>query len=69
MILASHPVEVAREEGAVNKGGGLKDPQFYKRDCTAGSPAPTTSTSRARRWPRRMPPASLALIIQAHGTP
>jgi subtilisin family serine protease len=38
MILSTYPVEVAREEGAVNPGGGLKDPHFYRRDCTEGKP-------------------------------
>jgi hypothetical protein len=33
MILSTYPLEVAREEGAVNKGDRLNDPHFYKRDC------------------------------------
>ena len=38
MILSTYPMAVAAEEGAVNPGGGLKDPHFYKRDCTDGKP-------------------------------
>ena len=38
MILSTYPMAVAAEEGAVNPGGGLKDPHFYKRDCTEGKP-------------------------------
>lgn len=38
MILSTYPMEVAAEEGAVNPGGGLKDPHFYLRDCTWGKP-------------------------------
>ncbi|MEO6318263.1 MAG: S8 family serine peptidase [Acidimicrobiales bacterium] len=38
MILSTYPVEVAAEEGGVNPGGGVKDPHFYKRDCTQGKP-------------------------------
>lgn len=38
MVLSSYPVQVAAEEGAVNPGGGLRDPHFYRRDCTQGKP-------------------------------
>ena len=38
MILSTYPVQVAAEEGAVNPGGGLRDPHFYRRDCTEGKP-------------------------------
>lgn len=38
MILSTYPMDVATEEGAVNKGGGLRDPHFYLRDCTIGKP-------------------------------
>ncbi|HEX4868557.1 MAG TPA: S8 family serine peptidase [Acidimicrobiales bacterium] len=38
MILSSYPAGVVAEEGALNRGGGLKDPHFYKRDCTQGKP-------------------------------
>jgi subtilisin family serine protease len=38
MILSTYPMGVAQEEGGVSPGGGLKDPFFYLRDCTAGKP-------------------------------
>lgn len=36
MILSTYPVDVAREEGGVNRGGGLIDHDFYVRDCAPG---------------------------------
>ncbi len=38
MILSTYPEEVAREEGAIGPGNGLKDKDFYKRDCRLGNP-------------------------------
>jgi lantibiotic leader peptide-processing serine protease len=69
MILSSYPVEVAREEGAVNKGGGLKDPHFYKRDCTAGKPCAYYQYLQGTSMASPHATGVVALIIQAHGTP
>jgi len=69
MILSSYPVEVAREEGAVNKGGGLKDPHFYKRDCTAGRPCAYYQYLQGTSMASPHATGVVALIIQAHGTP
>jgi subtilisin family serine protease len=69
MILSTYPVEVAREEGAVNPGGGLRDPHFYKRDCTAGRPCAYYQYLQGTSMASPHAAGVVALIIQAHGTP
>jgi len=67
MILSTYPLAVAREEGGVNKAGGVTDP-FYKRDCVDNDCAYyqyLQGTSMASPHVTGV----VALIIQAHGTP
>jgi subtilisin family serine protease len=68
MILSSYPKAVIGEEGFLTKGGGLKDPHFYARDCSSGTCAYYTylqGTSMASPHVTGL----AALIIEAHGTP
>ena len=68
MILSSYPRASVAEEGFLTKGGGLKDPHFYARDCSSGTCAYYTylqGTSMAAPHVTGL----AALIIEAHGTP
>lgn len=68
MILSSYPKAVIGEEGFLTKGGGLKDPHFYARDCDHGVCGYYTylqGTSMASPHVTGV----AALIIEAHGTP
>jgi lantibiotic leader peptide-processing serine protease len=69
MILSSYPTEVAREEGAVNKGDNLNDPHFYKRDCTSGNDCALYQFLQGTSMASPHAAGVVALIIQAHGTP
>jgi lantibiotic leader peptide-processing serine protease len=66
MILSTYPVEVAREEGAVNPGGGLKDPHFYRRDCTAGKPCAYYQYLQGTSMASPHAAGVVALIISAY---
>lgn len=69
MILSTYPTDVAREEGAVNKGGGLKDPHFYARDCTDGKPCAYYQYLQGTSMAGPHVAGVVALIIEAFGTP
>jgi len=72
MILSTYPVQVAAEEGAVNPGGGLKDPHFYRRDCTQGKPCGyyqyLQGTSMASPHVTGVAALAIAAYRQAHGS-
>ena len=64
LILSTAPLNVMQEEGQVDADGNITDsaPRWARRSRAARSrarrSAGTTSTSRARRWRHRTPPAS-----------
>jgi subtilisin family serine protease len=67
MILSTYPMAVAAEEGAVNPGGGLRDPHFYKRDCTNGRPCAYYQYLQGTSMASPHVTGVAALIIEAHG--
>jgi lantibiotic leader peptide-processing serine protease len=69
MILSSYPEAVAREEGGVNKGGGLNDPHFYARDCVDGNECAYYQFLQGTSMASPHATGVVALIIEAHGTP
>jgi subtilisin family serine protease len=69
MILSSYPEAVAREEGGVNKGGGLNDPHFYARDCVNGNECAYYQFLQGTSMASPHATGVVALIIEAHGTP
>jgi subtilisin family serine protease len=69
MILSSYPAKVAAEEGALNRGGGLRDPHFYKRDCSATLGCAYYQFLQGTSMAAPHATGVAALIIQAHGTP
>jgi lantibiotic leader peptide-processing serine protease len=69
MVLSTYPEAVAREEGAINPGGGLKDPHFYKRDCIPGGTCAYYQFLQGTSMASPHAAGVVALIIQAHGTP
>lgn len=69
MILSTYPEAVARQEGGVNPGGGVKDPHFYKRDCTRGGTCAYYQYLQGTSMASPHATGVVALIIQAHGTP
>lgn len=66
MILSTYPMEVAAEEGAVNPGGGLKDPHFYLRDCTWGKPCAYYQYLQGTSMAAPHATGVVALIIDAY---
>ena len=69
MILSSYPEAVAREEGGVNKGGGVTDPHFYARDCVNGNECAYYQFLQGTSMASPHVAGVVALIIEAHGTP
>jgi lantibiotic leader peptide-processing serine protease len=69
MILSTYPAKVAAEEGALNKGGGLRDPHFYRRDCTDGNECAYYQYLQGTSMASPHAAGVAALIIEAHGTP
>jgi subtilisin family serine protease len=57
MVLSSYPLAVAQEEGGSTARAASATPST-SGTAPPVSPAPTTSTCRARRWRRRTPPGS-----------
>jgi subtilisin family serine protease len=69
MILSSYPIEGAREEGAINKPGRLKDPHFYRQDCNGGDQCATYQYLQGTSMASPHATGVVALIIEAHGSP
>ena len=68
MILSTYPAKVAAEEGALNKGGGLRDPHFYLRDCVDGNDCAYYQYLQGTSMAAPHVTGVAALIIEAHGT-
>ena len=69
MILAPWPAGVTADEGVLNKGGNLKDPHFYKKDCVNGNDCWYFTFIQGTSMASPHVAGVAALIIQAHGTP
>ena len=69
LILSSYPLAVAQAEGGVNKGGGVTDADFFKRDCAPTGVCGYYTYLQGTSMASPHVAGVVALIIGNYGTP